>query len=79
MKKKQAVHNEIARAAYERYENRDGTHGHDIEDWLEAEKLTLERHERHAGEIEPGVDVFNKPNEDGFRQTVKKGGFYKKS
>ncbi len=79
MKKQQAVHDEIARAAYELYEKRDRADGHEIEDWLEAEKLTMEEHERHAGEIERGVDVFNKPNEDGFRQTVKKGGFYKKS
>lgn len=79
MKKKQALHDEIAWAAYELYEKRDRADGNELEDWLEAEKLTMEKHEKHAKEIERGVAVFNKPNEDGFRQTVKKGGSYKKS
>ena len=29
---------DIARRAYERYLARDGEHGHDIEDWLQAER-----------------------------------------
>jgi hypothetical protein len=29
---------EIARRAYERYEQRGGTHGYDIDDWLLAER-----------------------------------------
>jgi hypothetical protein len=29
---------EIARRAYERYQQRGGTHGHDQEDWFEAER-----------------------------------------
>ena len=28
----------ISRHAYERYEHRGGAHGHDAEDWLEAER-----------------------------------------
>jgi hypothetical protein len=28
----------IARRAYERFEERGGEHGHDLEDWLESER-----------------------------------------
>jgi hypothetical protein len=31
-------HNEIAEAAYQRYLNRGGAHGQDIDDWMEAER-----------------------------------------
>jgi hypothetical protein len=31
-------HNEIAAAAYQRYLNRGGAHGQDVEDWMEAER-----------------------------------------
>ncbi|HUK57009.1 MAG TPA: DUF2934 domain-containing protein [Nitrospiria bacterium] len=30
---------QVAQKAYELYEKRGGLHGHDIEDWLEAERL----------------------------------------
>lgn len=40
----QTLHKRIAEKAYELYEKRGQTHGHDLEDWLEAEKaLLLER------------------------------------
>ena len=32
----------ISRRAYERYEHRGGAHGHDAEDWLEAERQERE-------------------------------------
>jgi Protein of unknown function (DUF2934) len=31
-------HSEIAEAAYQRYLNRGGAHGQDINDWMEAER-----------------------------------------
>jgi hypothetical protein len=37
----------------------------------------LEKHERHASEIEKKVDPIEKPQK-GYRRTVKKEGFYKK-
>ena len=77
MNRKQGVHDEITKVAYELYEKRDGAHGHDVEDWLEAEKIVMEKHVRHAKETEQGADVIEKPTK-GFRRTVKKEGFYKK-
>lgn len=77
MKNKTGIHDEIEGVAYELYEKRGRAHGHDLDDWLEAEKMVMGRHERHAGETKRGVDVVNKPKE-GFRRTVKKEGFYKK-
>jgi hypothetical protein len=77
MKKKKGIHDEIARVAYKLYEKRGKAHGHELEDWLEAEKIVMEKHERHAKEIEHGVDIIEKVRK-GFRRTVKKEGFYKK-
>jgi len=77
MKRQKGMHDEIARVAYELSEKRGWAHGHELEDWLEAEKIVMEKHERHERETEQGVDVIMKPRE-GFRQTVKKEGFYKK-
>ena len=73
MDKKKGIYDEIARVAYELYEKRGRAHGHELEDWLEAERIVMERHERHAKEIEHGVDIIEKV-EKGFRKTVKKGG-----
>jgi hypothetical protein len=77
MKRKKGIHDEIARVAYELYKKRGSVRGHDLEDWLEAEKIVMEKHETHARETEQGVDVIERPK-DGFRRTVKKEGFYKK-
>ena len=49
------LHDEIATAAYELYEARGCVRGCDLDDWLEAERITLFR---HAGqEIEEPEDV----------------------
>ncbi len=32
----------VARKAYELFEQRGGEHGHDVDDWLEAERLVTE-------------------------------------
>jgi hypothetical protein len=79
MKRKKGIHDEITRAAYELYEKRGRVNGHELEDWLEAEKIVTEKHERLAWETEQEVEVIQKPRErEGFRRTVKKEGFYKK-
>jgi hypothetical protein len=77
MKRENGIHDDITRAAYALYEIRDMVHGHDLGDWLEAEKTVMENRDRHANEIKQKVDVVKKPRV-GFRQTVKKEGFYKK-
>jgi hypothetical protein len=73
MKKKKGLHDEIARVAYEFHETKDRAHGHEIDDWLEAEKIVMEKHERHAKEIGQEVDIIKK-EEKGFPNTAKKGG-----
>ena len=40
---------EIAKVAYELFEQRGRMHGHDLEDWLEAERLVRERRKRRTG------------------------------
>ena len=67
MKRKKGIHDEIARVAYELYEKKGMVHGHDLEDWLEAEKIVMEKHERHARETEQQVDVIAKTRQ-GFRR-----------
>ena len=52
MDKKKDIYDEIARVAYELYEKRGRAHGHELGDWIEAERIVMERHERHAKEIE---------------------------
>lgn len=36
----------VAVLAYSLYERRGGEHGHDVEDWIQAEKSILEGHKR---------------------------------
>ena len=73
MKKKKGLHDEIARVAYEFYEIRKRAHGHDLEDWFEAEQIVMGNHERYAKEIGREVDIIKK-GEKGFPKTVKKRG-----
>jgi hypothetical protein len=74
---KKGIHDESARVAHELHEKRGRIPGNELADWLEAEKIVTEKHERHARETEQQVDAIEKPRE-GFRRTVKKEGFYKK-
>ncbi len=46
---------EIVRVAFELYEKRGMAHGHDLEDWLEAERIVLKR---HAEEIEREANII---------------------
>jgi hypothetical protein len=67
MKREKGLHDEVARVAYELYKKRGRAHGHDLEDWLEAEKIVTEKHERHARETEQQADVITKTRQ-GFRR-----------
>lgn len=40
---------ELASLAYELYERRGGEHGHDVEDWLEAERILIQKITRRNG------------------------------
>lgn len=35
------LRNEISRVAYELYKKRGGVHGHDLDDWCEAERVVM--------------------------------------
>jgi hypothetical protein len=74
---KKSIHDEIARVAYELYEKGGSVHGSDLQNWFEAENNVMEKHERHASEMENKVEPLKKPP-TGYRRTVKKEGFYKK-
>ena len=67
MKRKKGLHDEIARVAYELYKKRGMAEGHDLKDWLEAEKIVTEKHDRHARETEQQRDVIEKTR-PGFRR-----------
>ncbi len=41
---------EVAKVAYELYEKRGRIHGHDMEDWLQAETIVLKRYEKEKAD-----------------------------
>ena len=47
-----AVHYRIARLAYSLYEQRGGEHGHDVEDWIQAERTVLASHNHVAAKMD---------------------------
>lgn len=47
---------EIRRRAWERYERRGGDHGHDLDDWLEAEREAREARADNPHGMREGVD-----------------------
>ena len=47
------LYDETAKAAYELHEKRGNIHGYDLADWLEAERIVLER---YAKEIETELE-----------------------
>ena len=47
------LYDETARVAYELHEKRGKIHGYDLVDWLEAERIVLER---YAKEIETELE-----------------------
>ncbi|HKE62527.1 MAG TPA: DUF2934 domain-containing protein [Nitrospira sp.] len=46
------VHYRIARLAYSLYEQRGGEHGHDVEDWIQAERTVLASHNHVAAKMD---------------------------
>ena len=42
-------HDEVAARAYELFEERGRTHGHDLDDWLQAESEVLEARQERLG------------------------------
>ncbi len=61
------LHEEIAKVAYELYLRRGCVHGHDLDDWLEAERIVLTRHAGQEIE-EPETDVM--PEEEAISETM---------
>ena len=55
MAKIENLYDEIVRVAYALYEKRGMAHGHDLEDWLEAERIVLEK---HVKEIEQEANII---------------------
>lgn len=41
-----ASRDEVAQVAYELFQRRGGVHGHDLEDWVEAERIVRARRRR---------------------------------
>ena len=74
---KKSMHEEIAKVAYELYVKEGSVHGNDLKYWFEAENIVMGKQEKHAREIERGVEPVSEPS-SGYRRSVKKEGFYKK-
>ncbi len=55
MDRSKHFYDEIACAAYELYEKRGKLHGNHLEDWLDAEKIVMER---HVKEIESEAKII---------------------
>jgi len=55
MGKDKDLYDEIVKIAYALYEKRERVHGCHLEDWLEAERIVLER---HAREIEKEANTI---------------------
>lgn len=53
MKERDKLVEETAKLAYELHEKKGRVHGSDLDDWLEAERIVLER---YAREIETEMD-----------------------
>lgn len=56
----------VVRLAYELYVRRGGEHGHDVEDWLTAEQILLEK-QKPSGSRRRAADASRRV-EDKFRQ-----------
>lgn len=59
------LHDEIASIAYELFESRGCTHGCDLDDWLNAERLVLGRH--------AGQEMEEPEEEEGFEKVASVG------
>jgi len=60
MSQKKNIHDEIAKVAHELFENSGRMYGCELENWLAAEKIVMER---HAREIEQDADLIGSAKE----------------
>lgn len=61
----------VAALAYSLYERRGGEHGHDVEDWIQAEKVILEGHNRVGQKKESSRNVVSEAGP--VREKTKRG------
>lgn len=70
MERSKEFFEEVARVAYELYEQRGMCHGCDVDDWLAAERVVMERYageiEKEARKIKAGREM-KKPGASGTR------------
>jgi hypothetical protein len=50
MSQEKNIYDEIAKVAYELFENSGRMYGYELENWLAAEKIVMERHAREIGQ-----------------------------
>ncbi len=62
--KEKNLHDETAKLAYEIHEKRGKIHGYDLADWLEAERMVLERYAKDI-ETELGKTAEKEDEETG--------------
>jgi hypothetical protein len=60
MSQKKNIYDEIAKVAYELFENSGRMYGYELENWLAAEKIVIET---HAREIEQDANVIGSKKE----------------
>ena len=60
MSQKKNIRDEIAKVAYELFENSGRMYGYEVENWLAAEKIVMER---HAREIERDANFIGSTKE----------------
>ena len=60
MSQKNKIYDEIAKLAYELFENSGRMYGNELENWLAAEKIVMERHTR---EIEQDANLISSAKE----------------
>jgi len=80
MQKSNKSNNDIAKVAYELYEKRGKTHGYNFNDWIEAEKIVMERHvkeiENKAEKISTakGKKTTSKTKSKALKSSIKSSG-----
>ena len=66
------THDEIAARAYQLFLERGCQHGHDVDDWLQAEYEMMRLPVRVLAEMEPPPPVKNKPRRKSVIEVVQK-------